>query len=36
VLARWWRAWSTGPPPLQLRLLLDSAQAGQPLHLYLP
>src|SRR4029453_14956980 len=24
------------PPPLQLRLLLDAAHAGQPLHLYLP
>jgi hypothetical protein len=36
VLGRWWRAWSGAPPPLQLRLLLDSAHAGQPLHLYLP
>ena len=36
VLGRWWRAWSTAPPPVQLRLLLDTAQAGQPLHLYLP
>jgi len=24
------------PPPAQLRLLLDSAHAGRPLHLYLP
>ena len=36
VLGRWWRAWSTAPPPAQLRLLLDTAHAGQPLHLYLP
>jgi hypothetical protein len=35
VLGRWWRAWSTGPPPAQLRLLLDTAHAGRPLHLYL-
>ena len=34
-LGRWWRAWSTAPPPLQLRLLLDSAHTGRPLHLYL-
>ena len=27
---------STAPPPAQLRLLLDTAHAGQPLHLYLP
>ncbi len=36
VLGRWWRSWSMAPPPAQLRLLLDSAQAGRPLHLYLP
>jgi DDE superfamily endonuclease len=36
VLGRWWRAWSTAPPPAQLRLLLDTAHAGQPLHLYPP
>jgi hypothetical protein len=35
VLGRWWRAWSTAPPPAQLRLLLEAAHAGQPLHLYL-
>ena len=36
VLGRWWRAWSSAPPPAQLRLLLDRAHAGRPLHLYLP
>jgi len=36
VLGRWWRAWSPAAPPLQLRLLLATAQAGRPLHLYLP
>ena len=36
VLGRWWRSWSTAPPPAQLRQLLDRAHAGQPLHLYLP
>jgi len=36
VLGRWWLAWSSAPPPAQLRLLLDTAHAGQPLHLYLP
>jgi hypothetical protein len=35
VLGRWWRAWSTAPPPTQLRSLLDAAHAGRPLHLYL-
>jgi hypothetical protein len=35
VLGRCWRAWSGAPPPLQLRLLLDSAHAGRPLHPYL-
>jgi hypothetical protein len=35
VLGRWWRAWSSAPPPTQLRLLLDAAHAGRPLHLYL-
>jgi hypothetical protein len=36
VLGRWWRAWSPAAPPFQLRLLLDAAHAGRPLHLYLP
>ena len=36
VLGRWWRAWSTAPPPAQLRRLLDTTHAGRPLHLYLP
>jgi hypothetical protein len=36
VLGRCWRAWSPAAPPLQLRLLLDAAHAGRPLHLYLP
>jgi hypothetical protein len=36
VLERWWRAWSSAPPPAQLRLLLDRAHAGQPLRLHLP
>jgi hypothetical protein len=36
VLGRWWRAWSGSPPPIGLRLLVDTAQAGRPLHLYLP
>jgi hypothetical protein len=36
VLGRWRRAWSGALPPLRLRLLLDSAHAGRPLHLYLP
>ncbi|HEX5882333.1 MAG TPA: IS701 family transposase [Actinomycetota bacterium] len=36
VLRRWWRAWSTAPPPVQLGLLLDTAHAGQPLYLYIP
>jgi hypothetical protein len=35
VLGRWWRSWSTAPPPAQLRLLLDAVAGGQPLHLYL-
>jgi hypothetical protein len=36
VLRRCWQAWSTKAPPFQLRLLLDAAHAGRPLHLYLP
>jgi hypothetical protein len=35
ALGRWWRGWSPASPPAQLRLLLDAAHAGRPLHLYL-
>ena len=35
-LWRWWRAWSTAPPPPELQVLLDSVGQGRPLKLYLP
>jgi hypothetical protein len=36
VLRRWWRAWSSGPPPPELQAILAWAAAGRPLHLYIP
>jgi hypothetical protein len=36
ALTRWWRAWSTGPPPAELQALIDAVGAGQGLYLYLP
>jgi len=35
-LGRWWRGWSTGPPPPHYRAALEWVRAGQPLYLYLP
>ncbi len=35
LLWRWWRAWSTRPPPPELRALLDAVGGGRPLYLYL-
>ena len=34
-LWRWWQAWSTHPPPPELRALLDAVGQGRPLYLYL-
>ena len=34
-LWRCWRAWSTAPPPPELRALLDAVGQGRPLNLYL-
>src|SRR5581483_9817103 len=34
-LWRGWRAWSTAPPPPELRALLDAVGQGHPLALYL-
>jgi hypothetical protein len=36
ALRRWWPAWSTAPPPRQLKALMTSLQAGHGLHLYIP
>ncbi len=35
LLCRWWQAWSTRPPPAELRALLDVVGQGRPLYLYL-
>jgi hypothetical protein len=35
LLWRWWQAWSTCPPPPELRALLDAVGQGHPLYLYL-
>src|SRR6202022_3739253 len=35
-LSRWWRAWSTAPPPPEIQALLRAVETGFPLHLYLP
>jgi hypothetical protein len=34
-LRRWWRAWSSRPPPPELQELIDAVAAGRPLDLYL-
>jgi hypothetical protein len=35
-LWRWWRAWSTAPPPPAIRALLHAVGTGHPLHPYFP
>jgi hypothetical protein len=34
LLGRWWRAWSTQPPPPALQALLDWLWRGQAIPLY--
>ncbi len=34
-LWRWWRAWSTAPPPPAIQALLHAVGSGHPLQLYL-
>jgi DNA-binding LacI/PurR family transcriptional regulator len=36
ALRRWWRAWSTAPPPTELQVLIDAVTTGQALNLYSP
>jgi hypothetical protein len=33
-LRRWWRAWSSAPPPPELQALLDALAQGYPLPFY--
>ncbi len=33
MLWRYWRAWSSAPPPPALQALLDAVANGRPLHL---
>ena len=35
MLWRYWRAWSSAPPPPALQALLDAVGSGHPLHLSL-
>jgi hypothetical protein len=34
-LGRWWRAWSTAPPPPAIQALLHAVGTGYPLHTFL-
>jgi hypothetical protein len=36
TLQRYWRAWSTKPPPTALQELINTVGTGRPLNLYLP
>ncbi|WUN13625.1 hypothetical protein OHA74_14645 [Streptomyces phaeochromogenes] len=36
TLQRYWRAWSTKPPPAVLQELINSIASGRPLDLYRP
>ncbi|MFD9823572.1 hypothetical protein ACFWW0_32665 [Streptomyces violascens] len=36
TLQRYWRAWSTKPPPTDLQALLNAVATGRPLDLYRP
>ncbi|MEV0169298.1 hypothetical protein AB0H96_55200, partial [Nonomuraea fuscirosea] len=36
ALSRWWKAWSTAPPPPELQAMIDAVTAGHGLHLYTP
>jgi hypothetical protein len=36
TLQRYWRAWSTNPPPAELQALLNTVATGRPLDLYRP
>lgn len=36
MLQRYWRAWTTRPPPTELQALLDIVGTGRPLDLYRP
>ncbi|WP_037935334.1 hypothetical protein [Streptosporangium roseum] len=36
LLQRWWRNWSTRPPPAELQALVTAVTAGRPLNLYAP
>ncbi|MEU1566726.1 hypothetical protein ACFWBS_42625 [Streptomyces mirabilis] len=36
MLQRYWRAWSTKPPPAALQELINAVGSGRPLDLYCP
>ncbi|MCX4597466.1 hypothetical protein OG819_50220 [Streptomyces sp. NBC_01549] len=36
TLQRYWRAWSTKPPPTALQELINTVGSGRPLDLYCP
>jgi hypothetical protein len=35
-LWRWWRSWSTAPPPKEIQALLYAVETGLPLRMYVP
>ena len=35
-LWRWWRAWSTAPPPTEIQALLHAVETGLPLRMSVP
>ncbi|MFJ8745314.1 hypothetical protein ACIRL2_38810 [Embleya sp. NPDC127516] len=36
TLQRYWRAWSTKPPPTELQTLINALGTGRPIELYIP
>ncbi|MFJ2034072.1 hypothetical protein [Streptosporangium sp. NPDC087985] len=36
LLQRWWRNWSSRPPPAELQVLVTAVTAGRSLNLYAP
>ncbi|WP_449208128.1 hypothetical protein [Streptomyces viridosporus] len=36
ALQRWWRAWSTAPPPTELQDLIDAVTTGHTVSPYSP